>query len=197
MKFPQFNFKMSDNSLFAILLRKPWWVSLSIAAAILVAGQFVFSERFAFIVYSFALPFIVVFVMVVWRQKDMPGAARVEKTLEAIGAMSWKEFSELFEDGLKREGYTVTRMENGIADFRVVKDGRISLLCAKRWKAANLGAEPLRELIAQRDKEEVRGAIFVTTGQVTENAQAFAKDKKIELWQASEVTRFLRLPKKA
>lgn len=197
MQFPKLNFKMSDNSLFAILLRKPWWVSLAIAVAILVAGRFIFSERFAFIAYSFALPFAVIVVMALWRQKDMPGAVRVEKTVEATSAMSWKEFAELLEAGLKREGYTVARVDGGIADFRVVKDGRISLLCAKRWKAANLGVEPLRELIAQRDKEEVRGAIFVTTGLVTDNAQAFAREKKIELWLAPDVTRFVRLPKKA
>lgn len=126
----------------------------------------------------------------------MPSETRVESTIEAVGAMSWRDFSALIEQAYQRDGYTVTR-SNGAADFTLVKGNRTLLLCAKRWKAASHGLEPLRELDAARRAQEANEAIYVAAGTVTDNARRFAASNRITLLQAPELTRLLRLPKSA
>lgn len=114
----------------------------------------------------------------------------------AVGAMSWRDFSALIEQAYQRDGYAVTR-SNGAADFTLVKGNRTVLLCAKRWKAASHGLEPLRELDAARRAQEANEAIYVGAGTVTDNARRFAAANRIRLIEGPELTRLLRLPKSA
>jgi len=190
----RFSFKMSENSLFAYLLRSPWWVSFGIAVAFGLATRFILPDEYAPYAQSFAIPFIVTGFMVVWKQRNMPRAARVTATLEAIAAMSWREFSALMAQALERDGYVVTRTE-GAADFILVKGGRTSLLSCKRWKAASHGIEPLRELDSARRAQDLHAAIYVVTGDLTDNARRFATERRVTLLQAPELTQLLRLKK--
>jgi restriction system protein len=185
-------FKMSDNSLFAYLLRSPWWVSAAIAIVFGLAGHFILPDAYAPYAFSFSIPFVVTGAMVLWKHRHTPGAARVAATLEAIAAMSWREFSALMAQALERDGYLVTRRE-GAADFVLVKGGRTTLLSCKRWKAASHGIGPLREIDAARRAQELHAAIYVVTGNMTENAQRFAADRRVTLMHASELTRLLAL----
>ena len=192
----RFSFKMSENSLFAYLLRSPWWVSFAIAVVFGLAARFMLPDDYAPYALSFAIPFIVTGFMVVWKQRNTPRASRVAATLEAIAAMSWREFSALMAQALERDGYVVTRSE-GAADFILVKGGRTSLLSCKRWKAASHGIEPLRELDAARRAQQLHAAIYVVTGDLTDNAQRFASERRVTLLQAPELTQLLRLSKSA
>jgi restriction system protein len=187
-------FKMSENSLFAYLLRSPSWISFSIAIVLGLVARFILPDLYAPYAWSFTLPFVVTGVMVAWKQRHAPSAARVTATLEAIAAMSWRDFSALMVQALERDGYVVTRTE-GAADFVLVKGGRTSLLSCKRWKAASHGIEPLRELDAARRAQELHAAIYVVTGNITDNAQRFAADHRVTLMQAPELTQLLRLSK--
>jgi restriction system protein len=185
---------MSKNSLFALLLRSPWWISFAVAAALALAARFIIPEKYADYAMSIAIPFVVIGAIAAWKQSREPGAARVASTLDAIAEMSWREFSALMEQAFQRDGYAVTRT-NGAADFRLVKEGRISLVNCKRWKAASHGLEPLRELEDARKAQGVQEAIYVASGQITDNARRFAVVSGIVLMQGSELTRLLRLPK--
>lgn len=187
-------FKISENSLFAHLLRSPWWISLAISLALILITRFVLPVAYAVYGYSISLPFIVITAMALWKQRDVPSAARVEATLEAVRAMSWREFSQLVEQALQRDGYLVTPT-SGAADFNLVKARRTVLLCAKRWKAATHGVEPLRELYAARRAQEANEAIYIALGGLSDNALRFASDHRITLMQGPELARLLRLPK--
>lgn len=187
---------MSENSLFAYLLRSPWWISMAVALALVLLARFVLPEEYAFYALSFALPFVITAAMAAWKQRDVPSAARVEATLEAVSAMSWRDFSALVEQAYQRDGYTVTRCV-GAADFTLVKGNRTVLLCAKRWKAASHGLEPLRELDSQRRALEANEAIYIAAGTVTDNARRFAAEHRVRLMESAELTRLLRLPKRA
>src|SRR5258708_36541577 len=96
-------FLIAKNSLFAILLRSPWWISIVIAAGIIAAARLVVPEIYAFFG---ALPFIVIGGVAGWRQVRAPSAARVSETLEAGRAMSWGEFFGALLDGLRDGGCT-------------------------------------------------------------------------------------------
>jgi restriction system protein len=189
-------FKVSENSLFAHLLRSPWWISLAISLALILVAHFVLPVAYAIYGYSVTLPFIVITVMAAWRQRDVPSAARVEATVEAVRAMSWRDFSQLVEQALQRDGYLVTR-SSGAADFTLVKARRTVLLCARRWKAATHGVEPLRELYTARRAQEANEAIYIALGELSDNARHYASEHRITLMQGPELARLLRLPRAA
>ncbi|MBS1216539.1 MAG: restriction endonuclease, partial [Proteobacteria bacterium] len=75
--------KMHENSLFAILLRSPWWISVAIAAGIVIVARFFLPDAYAFFV---GLPFFVIGVMAGWKQLRAPSASRVAETLESVRA---------------------------------------------------------------------------------------------------------------
>ena len=185
--------KMHQNSLFAVLLRSPWWVSALIAIGIVAIG-IVVSLRFAvselFGVFA-ALPFIVISAYVAYRQLRAPGAGRIAGTLERVRAMSWDDFSRAIEEAYRREGYTVSRLGDARADFELAKAGRSTLVACKRWKATRTGVEPLRELEAMRRAREAHECIYVAAGEITEQARAFAAEQNIRLLHGAELAKLL------
>lgn len=187
--------KVSENSLFAILLRSHCWISFATAAAVLLLAKLLVPEAYFIMAASLALPFAAIGAMVLWRQLKLPSAARVAATVEAVNALSWKEFSVLVEESFQREGYTVTRL-NGAADFKIVKAGKRTLVACKRWKAANLGLEPLRELAARREEEDAYDALYVALNGVTDNARDFAAKHRIRLIEGQALAALLRLPRR-
>jgi restriction system protein len=184
--------KMSSNSLFAVLLRSPWWVSIAIAAGLYaVAALWLPVQLPRFYALFVALPFTVIGVYTAWKQLRAPSAARVVGTLEALRAMSWDEFSGALEDAFRRDGYAVSRPGGAQADFELSKAGRVSLVGCKRWKVARTGIEPLRELDAARRAREAHECIYITAGEVTDNARAFAAEAKIRILHGAELVKLL------
>ncbi len=188
-------FKMSENSLFALLLRSSAWLSFAIGGVGALLAHFFLPDQYATYAWSLAIPFCITGLMVVWKQWHLPSAARVSATLEAVAAMSWREFSGLMEQAFKRDGHSVTRT-NGAADFILMKGGRTVLVSCKRWKAASHGLQPLRELDAERKASEANETLYVAPTGMTDNALRFAAERKIGLMQGPQLTTLLRLPGK-
>jgi restriction system protein len=180
--------QLAQNSLFAILLRSPWWISIVIAAGVAAAARLVVPDVYALFT---ALPFIVIGGIAGWRQLRTPSTTRVARTIEALRSMSWDDFSRAIEDGFRRDGYTVNRLVAGVVDFEMTKAGRTALVGCKRWKVARTGIEPLRELHAAKDARDAHECIYVTTGDISDNARAFAREKKIRLVHGVELTKLL------
>ena len=188
-------FKMSENSLFAMLLRSPWWVSFLIALVLGLGGRALLPEGYVFIAPALALPFVVAGFMALRKQWDIPSESRVAETVETVSKMSWRDFSALIEQSFVRDGYVVTRT-TGAADFAIVKAGRKVLVSCKRWKAASQGVDSLRDLVAARDADDdVRELLYVSATDLTDNALRYAKDNRVSLMLAPQLTRLLRLPK--
>ena len=182
-------FEMAKNSLFAILLRSPWWISLLVAAGIFVAVRLVLPEIYAFFV---PLPFMVIAAYAGWQQLRAPSAARIAATLDAIRAMSWDDFSGAIEAAFRREGYAVGRFGGAQADFELTRAGRTSLLLAcKRWKVVRTGIEPLRELHAAMRARDAHECIYAAAGEISDNARAFAAEKNIRLVHGAELAMLL------
>jgi restriction system protein len=183
--------KLNPNSLFAVLLRSPWWISVALAAGIFGATRLFLPAEFA--VFA-AAPFIVIALYVIWKALRAPSARRTAKTLERLRAMSWDEFSAAIEEAFRRDGCTVKRLASGRtagADFALVQGSRSTLVACKRWKAMRTGIEPLRELDgARRAMTENGGAaecIYVATGEVTAQARAFAAQRNIRVVEGAEL----------
>jgi len=180
---------MAENSIFAILLRSPWWISIAVAAAIFAAVRLAVPAVYAFFI---ALPFAVIGCYAAWRQLREPSAQRVAQTLDALRTATWEAVAAALEDAFAREGYAVERIADAGADFVLTKAGRASLVACKRWKAARTGIEPLRELQAAAEAREVRDGIYIAAGEVTANALAFAAGNGIRVVRDAELAKLLR-----
>jgi len=179
--------KMHQNSLFAVLLRSPWWASALVALGLAGGLRLVIPTLYA--VFA-ALPFAVIAAYVGWKQLRAPSAKRIEGTLERVRAMPWAEFSGAMEQAFRKEGYTVNRLA-AQADFELVQGWKSTLVACKRWKATRTGVEPLRELDAACRARKAQGGIYVAAGEVTAQAAAFAAEKNIRLLHGAELARML------
>ena len=184
---------MNKNSLFAILLRSPWWISfvvagITIALSRLVIVKFDFHELYSVFI---GLPFLVIGSVAAWRQLRAPSAERVAATLESLRALSWEEFAPALEGAFRRDGYAVSRLTIAAADLELSKAGRVALVSCKRWKVARTGIEPLRDLDAARNAREAHECIYVAAGEITDNARAFAIEKNIRLVHDAELAKLL------
>ena len=186
---------LNKNSLFAVLLRSPWWISFAVAAATIVVSRFALARFEIPELYSVfvALPFLVIGCVAGWQQLRAPSAERIAATLESLRAMSWDEFSPALENAFRRDGYAVSRLNISGADLELTKSGRVCLVSGKRWKAARTGIEPLKELDAARLARDAHECIYAAAGEITDNARAFAAGKNIRLLDGAELAKLLPL----
>ncbi len=180
-------FEMSPNSLFAILLRSPWWISFAITAAFAMIAKALLPAQYFVVGVLGSAPFFVIGCIAAWRQLRAPSAKRVAATLSAIREMSWRTFSEAIEDAFRRDGHEVVRLGEAAADFEITKNGRVTLVNCRRWKTERTGIEPLRELIAARDTRDAHDCIYVATGEITDKAQKFAAHNVVRILQGVEL----------
>lgn len=183
--------KMSDQSLFAILLRSPWWISLAVAVAVVGLARLLLPEAYRIHGALLGLPFLVIAGIAAWKRMQAPSTARIDSTLQAIRAMSWQDFAKTVEEAYRRDGYEVSRVDRPPADFAIRKTGRISLVSGKRWKVARTGIEPLRALQAAKEAGEAHECIHITVGEVTDSARKFAAEHKIRLLGGAELAQLL------
>lgn len=167
--------RMAENSLFAILLRSRWWVSALVAAGFVVVSFAMLPASIRVIGALGGAPFVVISVMALRRQWGQPSPARVEALLAQAAAMPWPAFADALADGWAREGFQVTRLPGPVADFALQRQGRTTLVHARRWKAARLGAEPLRELQQAVERHPADAGLVVTLGTPSDAAIALAR----------------------
>lgn len=183
---------MAEKSLFAILLRSSWWISLSIAVAIALVSRALLPPQYFLFGAMGGFPFVVIAMITLWRQLRAPSTAHVEATLAQINAMPWREFSAALEQALMRDGFEVKRLDLPAADFELGKGGRTLLLSSKRWKAARLGLEVFQSLEAARSTRDASSCICVTIGEVSDKARSYAAEHQIRVIQGVELAQLLR-----
>ena len=184
--------KMSENSLFALLLRKPWWISIAIAGVVSLAASMLFPRAYAAYGATAGFPFLVIGLIAAARQWRMPSAAAVSHTMDAVTAMSWRDFADTVEAAYRRQGYEVSRLAGNAADFALVKNGRKTLVSCKRWKAANTGVEPLRDLCTAAEANDAQERIYIGIGQMSDNARRFAQEQQVHVVQAAGLAQLLQ-----
>ena len=184
--------QMARNSLFAVLLRSPWWVSFAIAAVMGLAAMALLPPAWRAVGVFSGFPFVVLAAMAAWKQWQLPGAARVDLTREAVSAMAWPAFSRLLEEAFQRDGYSVQRGQGNTVDFVLERQGRRTLVGARRWKQARTGLETLRALQAARDAAQATDALCIGLGPLTDAARPFAAEHRLTVWQLPEIAQALR-----
>lgn len=183
--------KMSENSLFATLLRAPWWVSFVVMLAVALAAGALLPDAYKTAGMLGGFPFLVIGVIAAWRQRNALSPARIDELTAQARAMGWREFSAVVETALRKQGFEVRPLSNGPADFEIEKNGRITLVSAKRWKAASMGAEPLRELLDAVESQEAFSCSCMSLGVFSPAAVALARQHPIQLLGAVEIAQLV------
>ena len=174
-------FKMSEKSLFAILLRSPWWWSFLIAAVLMLLARVFLPEAFRAVGMLSAMPFAVLGTIAAWRQRDKPSPERVSLALTELANMSWKQFLPIMEQAFVQQGFSVMPLNSSAADLQLEKSGRVTLVSCKRWKAATLGVDVLRDLKALQVSQDATYAACISLSLPTGVALKFAKDNTVQL----------------
>lgn len=183
---------MAKNSLFAMLLRSPWWISALLALALGLASVALLPVELRVVGALSALPLLVIAAIAARRQWHLPSAARVTETHEALAGMAWPAFAALLEESFRRDGYTVQPGKAAGVDFDIERQGRRRLVSARRWKSARTGVESLRALQGSRDAADSADAVYLSLGALTDTARDFAAEHRIVVWQLPELAHALR-----
>ena len=185
---------MAENSLFAILLRSPWWISVAVAAALAALMAALLPSDLAPWGMAAGLPFLVIGGMALRAQWGRPGERQVAALRDRVAAMPWRTFAGALDDAWQGQGVAVTRPQGAAAtaaDFLLRKGSATTLVSARRWKAASVGIESLRELQAALPAAEATDAAVVSLGELTPQARRFAAEHGIRVLGAAELAGLL------
>jgi restriction system protein len=184
-------FQMSENSLFAVLLRSRWWVSFGICALIVVLARTFFSKELWVFVAAGGFPFFVLGCIAFWRQRGQLSPTRIEQWLSEAGGLSWPRFAQTLKETMLAKGYSIDTYAQAGADFEAQFQGRTVLVSAKRWKAAMTGLEPLQELQRAIEMRDSGRGMLISLSAPSAKAQEFARKHNIQLMFGKDLAQWM------
>ena len=185
-------FKMSENSLFALLLRSPWWASALVTLAIVALSFALLPSKYVIFGLAVALPFPVIAGIAAWRQWQAPSTSQVDAIRERVAGMNWKQFAVELEQAWSVGGMQVARLDKDGADFELTQGWRKTVVSARRWKTAQVGVEPVRAVLAAREASEANGAMIVALGDFSAAAKKLAEERAVQVLDAQALARLLQ-----
>jgi restriction system protein len=183
--------KIAENSLFATLLRSPWWMSFAAAAALALISLAALPSRFVVFGLMTALPFLIIGIIATFRQLRAPSARTVEQTLQRAATMPWREFGDTLEQAYRQQGFTVTRIEGQAADLQLIQGAQTTLVTGRRWKAGSHGVEPLRALDKARQALDASHCVYITLAEPKDTTRRFAEQNAISLLSGPALVQLL------
>ncbi|RMX07926.1 restriction endonuclease [Corticibacter populi] len=163
-----------------------------LAAALAGLMAALIPREYAFFAIVGTFPIVLVGLIAAWRQLRTPSEERRAAILAEAERMSWPDFSRQLQERWRMLGIPATAPEHAGADWRIVDEGRITLVSARRWKAAVHGLEPMRQLAqAMQASETGHGLYIATGGEISPPAQRFAREHNIQIWQGDALALFL------
>lgn len=176
-------FRIPPNSLFAILLRSPSWISFAIAGGIIAVCLALLPKDIKIVSAMGSLPFIVTGVIALKRQWREPSAARTEQLLAEAAALGNREFGQRLAAAWRSEGYDVQPSGHAAADWVITRQGAATWVLARRYKAGTHGIEPLRAVHQAAQAASAGTAYVLLQGALSDNAAQFAREHGIVLLQ--------------
>jgi len=134
-------------------------------------------------------PFIALVVAMIWLFtliRKWQDAHRLDSQtgIDSIRHLSWREFEQLLAEAYRRQGYVVQETgpgADGGVDLILTRNGTRTLVQAKQWKSHRVGVRTVRELFGVQHAQQADGAILITSGQFTPEAQVFARSNDIQI----------------
>ena len=183
---------MAQETLFRILLRQPWWITVLVAVLLFALAQAIFPPLAPFI----ALPFAGLAVYIAYRQWRGSSPVDADARLASLRAMSWEEFSDLVTAAYTRHGYQVSAAERPGYDYTLTKGSRVTLLQCRRWRVNQVGVGPVRELARAVEREEATNGICISAGTFSEPARKLVATEPVTLVSSAELVELLGASRK-
>jgi restriction system protein len=184
---------MAKDTLFNILLRQPWWITVLVAFALFWLGYAIYPPIAPFV----ALPFAVLAIYIAFVQWRRGGPLDAAHTLSTLRTMPWETFSTIVTDAYRKQGYRVSAANGRGYDFKLEKDGRVTLLQCRRWKVNQVGAGPIRDLAQAVEQTEASRGICLAAGEFSAPARSAAASEPVTLVSGVELVALLGKIKKA
>ena len=113
-------------------------------------------------------------------------------------AQPWRDFADTLQRAWQAGGTQVELLNGPGADLRLTQGGSVTLVNARRWKAATHGAEPLRQLAAAMQLEGAKDGVYVLAqGVLSDSARLLARDSGIVVLQGAGLAQLLLRAKPA
>ena len=183
-------FKMAESSLFAILLRSSWWYSVLIGLAFIALSSIVFGGQYLLLGVFGSLPFFGIAGYAGYKQSQQPSQKRVLEVAQLARKMPAAQIADKIATRYVEERYKSNAFKGNAADLELTRGNRKILLCSKRYKVANTGIDPLKQLVAAGETAEATGYLYVALGEISAAAHDYAKQNNIELIQATRLAAF-------
>ena len=175
------------TTLFHILSRQPWWVTLLVAVVAYGIARLIHEGVAPFV----TVPFVLLAIYILIQQLRSGPPVNVDETLQKVREMSWDEFSAILTEAYSRDGYTVVPADGNGYDFTLTKDGRSTLLQCRRWKSGQVGAGPVRDLAAAVDRKEAYNGICIAANAFSAPARELTKSEPITLVAGRELAQLV------
>ena len=183
-------FAMAKSSLFAVLLRSPWWYSVLIGLVIISISSVVVGGQYVLLGIFGALPFFGIAGYAGYKLSQLPSQKRVQEVDQQARKMPATQIAAKIADCYVKERYDSIVFKGNAADLELTRGNRTFLLSSKRFKVANTGIEPLKQLVAAGQKVEATGYLYVALGEISDAAREYANQNDIELIQADRLAAF-------
>jgi len=177
---------MPKKSLFALLCDLPWWASLLVAGLVYSLGAF-FS---ALIGAAAALPFVGVAGYVGYLRLKRGPVLDVSAALKALRAISAEELRAMLTEVFAADRYESSDGPEG--DLKLVRNGYITLVRFRRWRAQSTSAAALDELRQTMQVYNADHGIYITAGTIADNARKKATESGIALLDGPALAEFVR-----
>lgn len=178
---------MRERSLFAVLLRSPWWYSLLIGVALIGVAYAVLRAQHVIYGIAIAIPFFCIAAIARYRQMGQLSAQAVATTVEWIRSVRADELIGALTAAYAEAGYQVAPYTGEAADLQLEREGRVTLVSCKRAKAASTRAKPLHALVAAGEQREASELVFISLGELSSEACTFAIDNRIKILGGDEL----------
>ena len=178
----------NQTTLFQMLARQPWWITVLVAFAMFWIAYAVFPPVAPF----FALPFAVLAIYIGFKQWRSGVPSDPSERLQALRNMSWESFSAAVGDAYRKQGYVVTPSREPGYDFSLAKDGRVTLLHCRRWKVNQVGSDPVRELARAVDRAQAYRGICLATGEFSAPARKIAASEPLALISGTDLVMLIQ-----
>jgi len=184
----------------------PWWLTLTTALLLFFLVPYgspadiqlnepsdaiwVMLGIFIKALFKFLIPMGLVFGTVIniftqFKSHSLFKSIQKKGARETVQELKWQDFEFLLSEWFKKQGYTTELTGGGGADggvdIKLYKDGQLYLVQCKHYKTWKVSVQVVRELFGVMAAEKAVGGYVVTSGKYTQDAQAFAEGKNIEL----------------
>lgn len=193
-----------NENLLEVIATLPWWVGIG-GAVVLYVVSFVLTDMKVGLIpvgpaaslgaklfaAAFAIGGLFSFVRSLIKGKLFDSAKDPEK----IKAMTWKEFEFLVGEYYRRKGYSVAEAggssPDGGIDLIAQKNGEKLVIQCKHWKAFKIDVKIARELYGVMVDAAASGAVLITSGDFTQPAIDFVRDKPVELIDGPKLVKLI------